>query len=50
MIIVNSNMDELMFLNNWRYNVVRIQNELKRIFENEGGEVVCRTHFQDTNV
>lgn len=50
MIMVNSNMDELLFLNNWRYNVVRIQNELKRIFENEGGEVVYPTHFQNTNI
>ena len=50
MIMVNSNMDELLFLNNWRYNVVRIQNELKRIFENEGGEVVCPVHFQNTTI
>ena len=50
MIMVNSNMDELLFFNNWRYNVVRIQNELKRIFENEGGEVVYPTHFKDTNI
>lgn len=42
---------ELLFYNNWRYNVVRIENELKRIFENEGGEVVHQNKFQnDTQV
>ena len=42
---------ELLFYNNWRYNVVRIENELKRIFENEGGEVVRQNGFQnDTRV
>lgn len=50
MIMINSNMDEVLFLNNWRYNVVRIQNELKRIFENEGGKVVYPTHFQNANI
>ena len=42
---------ELLFYNNWRYNVVRIENELKRIFENEGGEAVHQNKFQnDTQV
>ena len=42
---------ELLFYNNWRYNVVRIENELKRIFENEGGEAVHQNGFQnDTQV
>ena len=44
---INGQPAELLFYNNWRYNVVRIENELKRIFENEGGEVVHANHFQN---
>lgn len=43
---INGQPAELLFYNNWMYNVVRIQNELKRIFENEGGEMVQRNHYQ----
>ena len=43
---INRQPTELLFYNNWMYNVVRIQNELKRIFENEGGEMVRRDLYQ----
>lgn len=43
---INGQSAELLFYNNWMYNVVRIQNELKRIFENEGGEMVQRDRYQ----
>ncbi len=43
---INGQPAELLFYNNWMYNVVRIQNELKRIFENEGGEMVWRDSYQ----
>ena len=43
---INGQPAELLFYNNWMYNVVRIQNELKRIFENEGGEMVQMDSYQ----
>lgn len=43
---INGQPAELLFYNNWMYNVVRIQNELKRIFENEGGEMVQMDRYQ----
>lgn len=42
---INGQTAEKLFLPSWEYNVVRIQNELKRIIENEGGEVVRVTNY-----
>lgn len=37
---INGQTAEKLFYNNWMYNVVRIQNKLKKIFEDNGGEMV----------
>lgn len=42
---INGQQAEKLFLPNWEYNVVRIQNELKRIIERKGGEVVSTTNY-----
>lgn len=37
---INGQTAEKLFYNNWMYNIVRIQNKLKKIFEDNGGEMV----------